>query len=327
LTEPAQGSLKIAFATSRVHERDRVSYWREEATRAYVAHEFTTEAGRAFHGVIRTGKLADLALSQFSCSPCLVEHTAQSVRGALDDNLIVTLVKDGRTVVRQDGRDGVASIGQLFIVDPRRPFSLDIGEDNCTLVLRVPRTELSARLGDISVLTARPLGNKAEAVLAAKFLAMLADRAELLGEPAASKVAKQALDLMALAFEAEAPGARSLQSSTRATTLLRLKAVIEPRLADPSLRPQGAAQAAGISVRYANSLLAEEGTSLERFIMARRLRHCREALGDPAQAQRTVGDIAFSWGFSDVSHFTRRFKTEFGCSPSEWRVRALEPVR
>jgi helix-turn-helix protein len=31
--------------------------------------------------------------------------------------------------------------------------------------------------------------------------------------------------------------------------------------------------------------------------------------------------IAFAWGFSDLSHFGRRFKAEFGCSPGEYRKR------
>ncbi len=76
---------------------------------------------------------------------------------------------------------------------------------------------------------------------------------------------------------------------------------------------------AGISIRYANALLSVEGTSLERCILDRRLERCRRALEDPRQAHRTIGDIAFAWGFSDLSHFTRRFKAEFGVSPGEYR--------
>jgi AraC-like DNA-binding protein len=102
---------------------------------------------------------------------------------------------------------------------------------------------------------------------------------------------------------------------------LRLKSTIEAQLHDPGLKPPVAAAAVGISVRYANALLSQEGTSLERYIMTRRLEHCRRALTDPGQMFRTVTDIAYSCGFSDVSHFTRRFKSRFGCSPSECRPR------
>jgi AraC-like DNA-binding protein len=39
------------------------------------------------------------------------------------------------------------------------------------------------------------------------------------------------------------------------------------------------------------------------------------------QAQRTITDIAFAWGFSDQSHFNRRFKAEYGCAPRDYRQR------
>jgi AraC-like DNA-binding protein len=158
----------------------------------------------------------------------------------------------------------------------------------------------------------------AVAGLAFAFLSMLPDRTGALGAVAGAKVAEQALELVALAFAAETQSSVAL-SSARATALTLLKAAIESRLHDPDLKPVTAAAAAGISVRYANVLLAQEGTGLEAYIILRRLERCRRALDDPAQARRTIGDIAFSWGFSDLSHFARRFKAEYGCTPGDYR--------
>jgi AraC-like DNA-binding protein len=39
---------------------------------------------------------------------------------------------------------------------------------------------------------------------------------------------------------------------------------------------------------------------------------------DPLQAHRTVTEFAAGWGFSDMSHFGRRLKTEFSVLPSEF---------
>ena len=124
--------------------------------------------------------------------------------------------------------------------------------------------------------------------------------------PVQARLAEQALDLIALALTAG--DGKPMLSSPRASALLRLKMAIDTRLSDPSLKPAEAAAAAGISVRYANDLLAEENFSLERYILRRRLERCRSALEDPLQAHRMIGEIAFSWGFSDHSHFTRRFR-------------------
>lgn len=108
-------------------------------------------------------------------------------------------------------------------------------------------------------------------------------------------------------------------SSAKTVALMRLKSIIDARLSDPELSPELAATEAGLSVRYANALLAGEGTSIQRYIVARRLDRCRRSLEDPAQVHRMIGDIAYSWGFSDLTYFCRRFKAEFGFSPREYR--------
>jgi AraC family transcriptional regulator, positive regulator of tynA and feaB len=108
-------------------------------------------------------------------------------------------------------------------------------------------------------------------------------------------------------------------SAAGAAALLNLKAAIESRLFDPALTPSRAAAAAGISIRQANALLAREGTSLERHILERRLQRCRAALEDPAQARRTIAEIAFAWGFASASHFSHRFRERFAATPTEHR--------
>jgi AraC-like DNA-binding protein len=166
----------------------------------------------------------------------------------------------------------------------------------------------------------RTIGSQnAVAGLTFGFLSMLPERIDTLDANAAPKIAEQALDLVALALSAEAQSNGVNLSYPRAAALTMLKAAIESRLHDPNLKPVSAAAAAGISVRYANALMTQERTGLEGYIIARRLERCRRALDDPAQTRRTIGDIAFSWGFSDLSHFGRRFKAEFGCSPGEYR--------
>jgi AraC-like DNA-binding protein len=155
--------------------------------------------------------------------------------------------------------------------------------------------------------------------MAASFLAMLPDCVGALDAASASKVAEQALDLLALAYSATSQDGQVTLSAAKATALARLKTAISTHLTNPELGPAMAAATVGLSIRYANALLAEEGTSLERYIIAQRLDRCRRALADPTQAHRTIADIAFGWGFWDVSHFCRRFKAEFGLSPRDYR--------
>jgi AraC family transcriptional regulator, positive regulator of tynA and feaB len=312
--------MKTVFSTNKVHPRDRLTYWRDEASKAYVVHDFSSSVGRSFRGIIRAGSLDVLSLSHFESDACTVKRTQHCLRQDADDDLLVCMQTAGGMIVHQDGRDAVLTVNDMVLIDPRRPFRLSIGTDNGSLVVKVPRGELQGRFGDVTSLTARTIsGRPPAAALASGFLAMLPEHMDALNGQTGAKIAHQTLDLVALAFAANAPIGHLALSSPREAALLRLKATIEGALYDYTLKPAVAAAAAGISVRYANALLAEEGTSLERFIIYRRLQHCHKALVDPPQARRTVSEIAYSYGFSDLSHFTRRFKAQFGCSPSECR--------
>jgi AraC-like DNA-binding protein len=328
LSEQAQfvSILDLLFSTGSVHERDRLSYWHEEATKAFVTHEFSTTVGRGFEGEIRVGSIGPIDVANFTCDPALVRRTTKCLKFATDDDLLMTFTMKGTCAIHQDGRDTLSRPGGMYLVDPRRPFSLDIRSASETLLLKVPRAEFEARLGDLTDLTARFISvDRPEADLAMSFATMLVERAPGLEAPLGEKVAQQVLDLIALAFEVERPTRRAKLSSSRATTLLRLKSTIEARLHEPGFKPSVAAEATGISVRYANALLAEENTSLERYILFRRLQRCRQALEDPIHLKRPISEIAYDHGFMDVSHFTRRFRAQFGHSPREHRVHSLAP--
>ena len=58
---------------------------------------------------------------------------------------------------------------------------------------------------------------------------------------------------------------------------------------------------------------------MSRLMLSMRLDRCRKALGDPAQAHRTISDIAYAWGFSDMTHFSRTFRKAYGMLPTEHR--------
>lgn len=313
--------MKVVLSTNEVHERDRIAAWQKVASDVYFRHDFESDLGAAFEGVIRSGRLGGLGLSKLECKACSGERTQAIARQERDDRLFVSFQLDGASLLNQDGRTATLTPNTFALIDPRRPCTISIPSHTRSLILEVPRAELQTRLGDIASFTASPVsGSKPTAALAAGFLTMAAERMRDIRATAADgKIAQQMLDLVAIAFETEGNARRSKLSSSRQATLLRLKAIIEAGLRDPAFKPAQAAAAAGISVRYANVLLADEGTSLERFIVQRRLENCKAVLQDPAHVSRTVSDIAYAWGFADLSHFNRRFKSHFGCSPGRCR--------
>jgi AraC-like DNA-binding protein len=272
-----------------------------------------------FEAEIKTGSIGPLNLVQFHNSPMLVTHTKAQASHTRSDDLFVCRQITGCMIIEQHTREVSLDVGPITLVDPLQPYRAKFLEGSATLVIKVPRRELEARLGKTQELTARLIKlDRPEDVVTASLLEMLPAVTGRMSPAAEETMGNLSLDLVAISLSAATGGLRAL-SSSRAATIMRLRAVIEARLADHNLDTPTAAAAAGLRVRYANEALAEQGTSISRLILTRRLARCRSALGDPMQAHRTIGEIAHGWGFSDMTHFARRFKQVYGTSPSEYR--------
>jgi AraC-like DNA-binding protein len=133
--------------------------------------------------------------------------------------------------------------------------------------------------------------------------------------------------LVAITAGAAAPRAvEGGREAVRAARLERARRHVERHLAEPGLTVAGVAAAAGVSVRQLHLLFEPTGESFARYLQRRRLEETRAALADPAGAGRTVAEIAFAWGFADLTTFYRAFRRAYGAAPGELRpARRLRP--
>jgi AraC family transcriptional regulator len=100
-------------------------------------------------------------------------------------------------------------------------------------------------------------------------------------------------------------------------TLRRLRDYVENSLADELDVPLMADVARLSPAHFARAFAATVGMTPFRYVMARRLARARELL---QHTRRSTLDIALDVGFKTPSHFTSRFRREFGITP-----RALRP--
>ena len=313
--------MKTVFSTDNVHARDRFDFWHGVACKNLVDHNSLPECRLTFDAQIETGYLGNLELVLFHNSPMQVSHTARHIARAKSDHVFVCRQVAGVIFLEQDAREIALEAGDVALLDPLLPYEGNFSTDSETLVLKVPRRELEARVGKTRDMVARSIKPiKAEDGLMSSLSAMLPSLAGKMNPISEEMVGNHALDLIAVSLAKTMEADRPRVSSAKALVLLNVRSAIETRLRDPSLGVQAVADAAGVSVRYANAVLADHDTSIMRLIQARRLARCRYALEDPNQAHRTVSEIAYGWGFSDMTHFGRRFKKAYGILPSEYQI-------
>jgi AraC-like DNA-binding protein len=315
--------MRTVISTKDVHPRHAFDYWHEVFCKKVTEHDCTLDSPRNFHAELQFEAIGDIGVALAEGTPMRWSIAAKRIAHADSENLYLLHHQAGRMVLEQDGCEAVLDPGDFALLDSRRPRAgLNIGEWRA-LILKFPRRQLEARIGNVQRMIARSIKPSAgERSLTSKYLTMLPAISDGLGPAAANVVRNQALDLVGLSLATAMEGGTPSISSARSVVLMSLYAAIEARLTDATLDAQTVAAAAGVSVRYANAVLADNDTSIMRLVQTLRLERCRRALESESQSRRTVSEIAYGWGFSDMSHFGRRFRAAYGVVPSEYRRRA-----
>ncbi len=99
--------------------------------------------------------------------------------------------------------------------------------------------------------------------------------------------------------------------------VIRVEAYVQQHLTDPSLGPESIARAHHISVRQLYKLWSGRELGLAEWIMQGRLEGARREIAKDKSAG--IAAAACRWGFTDPTHFGRRFRAAYGITPREWR--------
>ncbi|QQO17744.1 helix-turn-helix domain-containing protein [Bradyrhizobium diazoefficiens] len=316
--------MPIQFTTDGSPGYRRLALWQDIVCDVFVGLDCKSDLGSAFRGSVTQAPLGKAVCSEVCSDRQHVYRTPSRIARSDQDFVLVALGNRGDGGVAQDGRETVIHSGEFALYDTTRPYELKFNGAFTQTIFKVPREMLQRRLGATETLTAISFGAEAPLErLAYDFIFRLCLSADRLAPGNAPALSEQAVDLLAMALS-ERLGKASLPSSTHRSALLyRLKAHIRARLSDPELSPAETAAALGISPRYVNDLLADEDMSFQRYVLAERLAQCRRDLASAVLAHRHISEIAFAWGFNDLSHFGRVFREHFGMSPRDFRQSQL----
>jgi AraC-like DNA-binding protein len=312
--------MSIQLSTDGAPRHRKLAFWQDIVCDVFVQLDCKSDLGDRFRGSVDRSMLGNVACTRVSATAQRVFRTPPRIARANEDFILVALGRDGTGAVVQDGRETVIHPGEFAFYDTTRPYELRFNDDFTQLIFQVPRNALFKRISGIEDLTAtgfdrtQPLPQLALDFLTAVF--GLLDRVD---PDTGARLSDQALDLLAMAIGERLPDKAVQPSTHRAALRYRLKAHIQAHLIDRDLSLSSCAAALGISARYVNNLLADEDTSFQRYVLRQRLERCQRALASPTQTHRQVGEIAFAWGFNDLSHFGRTFREQYGMSPRAWR--------
>ena len=214
--------------------------------------------------------------------------------------------------------------GGIVLADPRRDESLESADPVSYHTIRIPHALLDRHLPPsrrgrhvVPLCPSAPVRS-----LLWGYARTLAHDGAQLRSDEGTTVADSLCRLLAVASGEPDSTEAAGRGATRAARLARARQLIAQRLEDPDLAPAAIAAALGMSIRGLHLLFHGSGESFSRYLLRLRLEACRDVLVNPWHAGRSVTDIVFSLGFSELTTFYRAFRTHFGMTPGEMRARA-----
>jgi AraC-like DNA-binding protein len=242
-------------------------------------------------------------------------------RGSEASRVYVVLQLDGGARVRHSGLEVLTTPGQLVVLDATGPV-----EYAWSGLAR--QRAIAVEYGDLglSVEAVRAAAGRLEASPVYDLV-----RAHLLGSPVSSgdHVTPAVRSMLGIAFvelvralitSAASPCARRAEHDTGAGVLrARIAYFIEQNLHDSRLTPEVVARAHSVSLRQLYNLWADVGLPVSEWIITARLERARHHLAREPYA--TVSQTARRCGFTNATHFARRFRQAYSMSPREWQQR------
>lgn len=272
------------------------------------------EPGAPFRAAAQRWRFDDLTLVDCVCSPCSGTR-GQAELAATDGEFVVMLVvRDGTESVSQGGADADLESGDVVAWDSTKPARFVVWERLSKRSLVIPASALD-ELGGRAWLHAGAVlhGSSPATRLLTGYLEAVRTLRDL--PPSAASAARNAtLELFGGAMRS----ATSVPSSAMARPALRLvmQRYIDRHLRDGDVGADVIAAVHGVSRRTVDRAFSDVGETLGAVIRARRLAGARV---DLVGTDMPISTIAYRWGFSDGSHFSRGFKEHYGSPPMDYR--------
>ena len=190
---------------------------------------------------------------------------------------------------------------------------MEFGADTRQIIVTIPRALMTSRVPDVERFTARRIASASKlGTLTATVVRQLVELEPSLDEDAANRVGASALDILATTLEVEFSEDAEGKGRNH-ERLRRVKRYVVANLHDPEMTVDSIAEAQNLAPRTLHRLFSAEGTTPIRWLWQQRLSASYKAL---AEGQiRHVTDAALTFGFTDLSHFSRAFKKTFGHAP------------
>ncbi len=303
----------ISWSTSQVGPAQRLDAWRSFLVDAFEECDMYYDAPGEFWASMECSRYGPINLGRISGSRRDAVRTSESAKTAAD-GVVMSIAATGRYKFAQASREQFLEPGEAYFFHNCLPGAFSADEGGEYWLISLPATAIIPGVGDTSSLIGCRISNaRPEMRLLCSYVQAVFGTPGLADPQTRAMVGRQIVDLVvATVGRADAEARHNAGRGVRAARFRLLLEEVGRRLSEPMLNGERIARSLGVSERYVQQLFEENGSTISSYILDQRLNLARRLLADPAQDHRTVTDVAYACGFSDLSYFCRAFRRKFG---------------
>lgn len=310
-------AASTTMSTDAVAPRDRAPQWCEWIHRHFGGLQSDLYGDTDFDGHIAASHAGDVILTRLEANRHRVLRTAALARTSDTAYLKIVAPWQGLASVQQQGREACARDGAWVIYDTTEAYEIANPQRCDHLIVMVPKDAVADRQLRVDGVMARQLGASGISRVALETMRNTYQELPHMSEAAAQGAGELIKQLVRLSLQEI--GGLETALTQREALRDRIRAHVQQHLRDPALSVDAIARALNCSRRHLYNAFAGEGESLAAYIQRQRLQACVRDLQQAGPHARPITDIALSWGFGNLSHFSRVFRDHTGKSPSEFR--------
>jgi AraC-like DNA-binding protein len=311
--------MAVILDTSTILPADRAAVIDYVFAEATVPHSITHESsGDGIYARLDYWHARKAAFFHHESSGIGHTRTARQVRAGAPERAALIVHHGGPGILRQGENELELSDGHLYLADLTMPYTLFRSGLGAATVFQADYQELGLPMESVRSASSR-LASSCLYDLVRSYIPQMYGQCESLADGVALESAAHATTELVRTLIATASESQQFAREALADVLrMRVVSYISQHLTEPGLNPQRIASENNISVRHLHKMWRDSDLSLMQWIIAQRLEGARYELSQKS-SQKNISAVCYGWGFSDFTHFCRRFRDAYGMSPGEWR--------
>lgn len=306
-------TMSVVFSTDCLENKDKFSYWHDVVTKYYAPCTGLTNNEDNFSATTTVQDVGLAELSHVISDGIRYDRRPSDLRSTPREDIFLSIMLEGGGYFSQNDRQVKHQTGDILIYDSAKPYCFNYSNAYKSMLLKLPRPLVQSKTSHIDQLGGTIVN--CQSVYGKLIKSLMQETLTIASSVKLSQQNEFILPTLEMLTTAIQRSSERTTDTAHSKRLSKIKTYIHRHITDEELSINSIATENNVSLRTLSRLFAEIGETPRNWLQMQRLSFAYEAL-----ATRKVSNVtqaALTFGYKDLSHFSRTFKKQYGFSPKE----------